>query len=157
MNKRARYVTGPRATHGESAKTSQLYRAWVNMRQRCNNPKCGVYHNYGGRGITVCAAWNSYERFALDVGRPPSPEHTLDRYPNNEGNYEPGNVRWATRKEQMHNVRINVYITHDGERLIMADWARRCGVTPATMHQRIRTWGAEKAVSVYNLSKENHV
>jgi hypothetical protein len=150
MTKRKCYVTGPRATHGESAKTSQLYRAWVNMRQRCNNPKCSVYHNYGGRGISACTSWNTYEQFKLDVGQPPSKQHTLDRI-NNGGNYEPGNVRWATRKEQMHNVRINVYITHNGECLTLTDWARRCGVTPSTMHQRIRTWGAEKAVSVFKL------
>lgn len=143
-------ATGPRAPKGENAKTSQLYRAWMNMRQRCINPRSKNYPNYGGRGISVCAEWNNYAQFKLDVGQPPTPQHTLDRK-NNGGNYEPGNVRWATRKEQMNNVRINVYITYNGECLTMTDWARRCGVTPATMHQRIRTWGAEKAVSVFKL------
>ena len=141
-----------RASPKDNASNSQVYRAWVNLRQRCNNPRFKAYKNYGGRGIKVCEAWDDYAQFKRDVGEPPTPHHTIDRK-NNEGDYEPTNVRWATRSEQMHNVRINVYISHGGERLIMSDWARRCGVNPAAMLKRISTWGAEKAVSTFNQRK----
>lgn len=76
------------------------------MKNRCTNPKCQRYEIYGGRGIKVCDRWTaSYEAFLADVGRRPGPEYSLDRYPDRDGNYEPGNVRWATRSEQMLNRR----------------------------------------------------
>jgi hypothetical protein len=79
------------------------YLSWVNMRQRCENPKVTQFKDYGGRGITVCPQWARFEVFLADMGvRPPG--LTLDRS-NNDGNYEPGNCRWATRKEQSANRR----------------------------------------------------
>ena len=81
------------------------HRAWWHMRSRCLNPKHTDFAYYAGRGITVCERWrNSYALFLADVGRAPSPKHSLDRIDNN-GNYEPGNVRWATWSEQMRNRR----------------------------------------------------
>lgn len=92
-------------THGMSA--SPEHRLWRAIIQRCHNPRNTEYRNYGGRGIRVCDEWrNSFERFFADVGPKPSPELTFDRI-NNDGNYEPGNVRWATRTEQMRNTRLS--------------------------------------------------
>jgi hypothetical protein len=85
------------------------YRAWVNLKQRCLNPDHHAYANYGGRGIHVDPAWeNDFEAFYDHVGPKPSDEHSLDRFPNMNGNYEPGNVRWATKREQNLNRRPTV-------------------------------------------------
>lgn len=98
-----------RRTHGDKPKVTRVapeYTAWTNMITRCTNPKHNRWKHYGGRGISVCARWRgSYEAFLADVGRKPSPSHSLDRYPNNDGNYEPTNVRWATDDQQARNKR----------------------------------------------------
>lgn len=94
--------------HGDAPSGGKVpeYTTWNCMNQRCGNPKAGNYERYGGRGIRVCERWkSSYADFLADVGRRPSPRHSLDRYPDNDGNYEPGNVRWATGKEQQANRR----------------------------------------------------
>lgn len=82
------------------------YRAWKKMLQRCYYRGQRGYHNYGGRGIEVCEEWKtSFQVFYAHVGKRPSAKHSLDRFPNNNGNYEPGNVRWATMSEQHLNSR----------------------------------------------------
>jgi hypothetical protein len=93
-----------RTTHGDCRqRPTPEYRAWRGMKTRCMNPKKQHYERYGGRGITVCERWiSNYEFFLADMGRKPSPKHSLDRI-NNNGNYEPSNCRWATKKEQIAN------------------------------------------------------
>lgn len=96
-----------RKTHGESSDYlhTKEYSAWAAMIKRCNNKNDPKYKHYGGRGIKVCERWLQYENFLADVGRAPTQRHTLDRYPNNNGNYEPSNFRWATYSEQNKNKR----------------------------------------------------
>lgn len=84
---------------------SPEYYTWSAMIQRCTNPKTTGYHNYGGRGISVCQEWkDSFMAFFKHMGNRPTPQHSIDRI-NNDGNYEPQNVQWATRREQNLNTR----------------------------------------------------
>ena len=117
-------------THGHTRHrgVTPIYRAWVNMHTRCTNPKATRYSDYGGRGITVCKRWASFEAFLADVGNPPTTEHSIDRIDTN-GNYEPGNVRWVTHTEQCRNRRSNrAVIRDDGARFAtLAEAAQSVG------------------------------
>lgn len=114
----------------------KVYVAYHAMRQRCLNPKHTGYKNWGARGIKICDRWlNSIADFLSDVGLPPSPKHTLGRIDNN-GNYEPGNVKWDTRREQLQNTRRTNFITINGKTLCLTQWARETGVPVPCLRSR---------------------
>jgi len=116
------------------------------MKTRCNNPNTPAYARYGGRGIKVCEPWQSFQGFYADMGDPPSKNYSLDRI-DNDGNYEPGNVRWATRKEQGEKTNRTVQISYRGETKNLSDWARQLGIPYQTLQSRVcaRHWPIQKA------------
>lgn len=125
--------------HGHCTRTRRTleYSSWLNMKSRCLNPKYPRYANYGGRGIQICRRWmDSFKDFLRDVGLRPSATHSLDRIDVN-GNYEPGNVRWATKSEQQRNRRVNVKITVDGQDYLLDELAERYGLKGATLRGRL--------------------
>jgi hypothetical protein len=125
--------------HAISGKVSREFRIWQGMIQRCTNSNRDSYKDYGGRGITVCDRWlHSFENFYSDMGECPSNKHSLDRYPDNNGSYEPGNSRWATKQQQSANCRSNRWVQYNGENMIVADWARRFNTTDSTILERIK-------------------
>jgi hypothetical protein len=128
-------------THGQSGghtkgRRTAEYRIWGLMVNRCHNPKNPAYPDYGGRGIMVCERWRTFENFFADMGPRPSKRHTIDRTNNSKG-YEPGNVRWATMKEQANNTRGNRIIEHAGLRMTLAQWAQHTGIRGNTIARRI--------------------
>lgn len=146
-------------THGESysCKRTPEYHNWDGIIQRCFNPKNKGFKNYGGRGITVDPRWRIYENFIADVGRCPGPGYSLDRK-NNDGNYEPGNVHWATREEQARNRRDNHRLTYSGKTLCLTDWAALVGIKVGTLWRRLKVgWTVERALTVSVVdSRKNH-
>lgn len=123
--------------HGESMENSPEYIAWRSMKSRCLIKSATGYRNYGGRGITVCNDWIlSYAIFLRDVGRRPTSGHSLERRDNN-GNYEPGNVYWATKTEQSMNKRGVRLVTHNGVTKSISGWAEVFNLFPATLQYRL--------------------
>ena len=123
------------------------YSAWAAMIRRCTNPRSANYRLYGGRGITVCQEWRKdFVAFLRDLGPKPTPTHSLDRI-NNDGNYEPGNVRWATPKQQARNKRTSRVLVVDGVSSTLAEWAERSGIGRTTIRERLaRGWSKKRAV-----------
>jgi hypothetical protein len=125
------------------------YGAWCDMKSRCLLQNRESWENYGGRGIRVCDRWlSSFETFLADVGPKPSPRHSLDRYPDVNGNYEPGNVRWATPVEQANNTRANRHVDFGGKRMSVSDAARLAGLKPSQVYTRLHDgWSVERALT----------
>jgi hypothetical protein len=130
--------------HGQAkfGHRSTEYHAWINMKSRVRRDR-----NYRGR-VSICRRWSVFENFFADMGRRPSVRHSIERV-NNDGNYTPKNCLWATRVEQQNNRRVCKYITAEGLRLTIAQWARRLGTRGATIQKRLLLgWGSVAAVTV---------
>lgn len=132
--------------HG--GRKTRLYGIWVKMRSRCSNPMDGAFCDYGGRGISVCEKWaksfSEFREWAYHSGY--TENLTIDRIDVN-GNYEPDNCRWATRKEQSRNRRNNRWLEVNGETYLLEDWAKIVGIDKRTILQRLkRGWSVEKSI-----------
>lgn len=139
-------------THGMSG--TPEFSVWGTMKQRCINPNHPKYHLYGGRGIKVCDRWlNSFENFIWDMGKRPSDEYSLDRWPDMNGNYEKGNCRWTTRLQQADNLRSTKQLTLNGKTQSQAEWARDLGINAVTLRERLQNWTVEKALSTPAIRK----
>lgn len=126
-------------THGETNQrtTTPEFRAWCNIRRRCYDRKTPSFKDYGGRGIVVCERWRtSYDAFLADMGRKPSPSHTLDRIDNN-GPYSPENCRWTTRVIQANNTRRNRLLAHNGQVHSVKDWSQLTGLSLSCIWTRL--------------------
>lgn len=141
----------PHYTHGKS--NSRIYRIWRNMKSRCYCKKNAIYKYYGERGITVCDEWvddfKSFYYWAMQNGY--ADELSIDRKDVN-GNYEPNNCRWATKKEQANNTRNNRIITYKGVTLTLSQWSEKTGINSKTIQTRLNNgWSVEKALSTPTL------
>ena len=132
-------------THGMTR--TPTYRSWSHMVGRCRNPQNDAWHNYGGRGIQVCARWNSFESFLADMGERPA-GMSIDRI-NNDGNYEPGNCRWATTKQQRMNARTNHMVTFNGKTQSVTEWAKETGIPRNCIYLRLTAlgWSPKEALT----------
>lgn len=136
---------GRRRTHGQ--RQSPEYNCWAAMKGRCCNPNNDAYPDYGGRGVLVCDRWLiSFENFLLDMGPRPSNRHSLDRFPDPFGNYEPGNCRWATQKQQNRNKRVHRILEFNGQRKMLAEWADTIGISPSALENRLKRWSLDRAL-----------
>lgn len=138
----------PLLTHGKSK--SFEYHCWQNLKDRCFNKNNSNYHCYGQRGIGVHHQWlESFENFYDYIGPAPFKKHSLGRI-NNDGNYEPGNVRWETSKQQGRNKSTNKFIEYNGERKCLSEWAEIIGVSRATLWARLSDygWTIEQALTI---------
>ncbi len=133
----------------KNKKATKEYATWARIKDRCYNPKNEYFHHYGGRGIIMCERWfNSYECFLEDMGRAPSVNHSIDRFPDVNGIYEKTNCRWGTDKEQTRNRRNNIIVEFKGERIALIDLAERFNVKYKMVYSRVVKfkWGVEKAL-----------
>lgn len=139
-------------THGLSR--HPIFYRWCQMLRRCNDPSCDTYMYYGGRGIAVCSDWldiSLFVKWAESNGF--RKDLTLERIDNN-GNYEPGNCRWATRREQQHNKRDSIIIEAYGFRGVPSEWEERVGIGYKVIQGRIRRgWDRKDAVTIPLLNK----
>lgn len=130
-------------THGLAR--TRIYNTWRHMIQRCTLRTNHAFPQYGGRGIRVCKRWLKIENFVADMGPRPAGK-SIDRIDNN-GNYEPGNCRWASPKQQRRNTRKTRVISFRGKTQCMADWAADIGITPTTLLARLRLWPIKRALT----------
>lgn len=147
QREKASFVGKNNALHGKS-KTKE-HRTWAGIKTRCTNKNCKYYHRYGGRGIKMCDRWEqSFEAFLADVGPAPSLLHSIDRFPDNDGNYEPGNCRWVLCAEQQRNRSTNKIIEFQGRRLCVVEWSELTGINSQTIYRRLKMgWSVDRALT----------
>ena len=132
------------------------YRAWMALKQRCQNKNLRCYKDYGGRGITFASDWgDSFSLFLAAVGRRPGPNYSIERIKNDQG-YVQGNVRWATKKEQSSNTRMNRNLTFKGVTLCLSEWARRIGLTTQALYRRLDVYKWEVDRALTQVPKRDH-
>lgn len=143
-------------THGDSK--TKLYRLWKAMKERCESSSHKSYPDYGGRGIRVCDEWNkdfvAFRDWALANGYKPGLQ--IDRYPDNDGNYDPSNCRFTAQKQNVNNTRKNVFIEWRGERKTITQWSEdsRCCVNYGCFRKRLRDgWEIEEAMTTPPIRK----
>lgn len=140
------YVAEINTKHGMSR--TRVYSIWEGMKQRCTSPSSSYWYRYGGRGIKVCERWQSFENFYADLGEPPSKQHSLGRI-DNDGDYEPSNVRWETLEQQNNNKVLNHKVTIDGVTKTLTQWAEENGLKPSTVMSRVSYgWSDYDAVTL---------
>jgi hypothetical protein len=125
-------------THGLTS--NEHYNRWSHILDRCNNPNSPAYKDYGGRGIKVCDRWHDVRLFIEDLPDGYEPGLEIDRIDNN-GNYEPGNVKWSTKKENGRNKRNNVLLTYNGQTKTITEWAEEYNIHHVTIKDRIDKQG----------------
>lgn len=139
----ANLASGLRTTHG--MRDTPEYEIWASMRSRCTNPNVRVFKNYGGRGISVCERWNSFQNFYADMGQRPI-GMTIDRIDNDQG-YSKENCRWASLEQQQNNTRRNRFLTHNSKTMTLQQWAREIGIPRERIKHRLNLgWPIEFAL-----------
>lgn len=125
---------------------SPTYKSWQKMISRCNKPNDPSYKDYGARGITICEQWYLFDNFLADMGIKPE-DKTIDRI-NNDGNYHPDNCQWSNKTEQANNRRTSRIITHNGESLTLAQFARKFNISIGTLWYRLKSgWSMDRALN----------
>jgi hypothetical protein len=143
----------PARSHGKYR--TRIYYAWMNMVQRCHNPKHPCFGYYGGRGILVWPAWRQFTAFYTAVGDPPAGME-LERIDNDKG-YEPGNVKWATRKQQVRNTRQNRLLTYAGKTQCLSDWSIETRISRSALAARLRDgWSVERMLTEPSMRGRKH-
>lgn len=138
--KRAENISKAVTRHGMTSRGNMPseYSVWRGIKTRCLNPKTRHYSRYGGRGIKICDEWkNDFEAFYKSVGPRPSKHHTIDRI-DNDGDYEPSNVRWATSMQQGRNKSTNVMVEMNGRMVTLAEVSQETGIGYSTLYYRLK-------------------
>lgn len=130
-------IAARNTSHGKSG--SKTYAIWAAMWARCTNPAHSAFQHYGGRGISVCERWKSFENFLADMGEQPN-GFSIERK-DVMGDYSPGNCKWSTAEEQANNKRNSVFVTVNGKTQTYSQWARELGVDPGVLRRRYLKFG----------------
>lgn len=135
----------PARTHGLS--NSKTFNSWRGMIERCTSPANKKFHHYGGRGITVCDRWRTFQNFLDDMGERPAGME-LDRI-DSHGDYCPANCRWISHKANTNNRTNNRVYTHNGQTKTLSQWGESSGLGVGRLYQRVHTmkWPFEKAIT----------